>query len=480
MALQLNAATVDVLSSYLTTGSSNGLHTIRLNNCGLTGAQLARLFYSMGRARPVELHINGSRLDEGVNELCLAITEGYGPWSLFVQMVEFAMEINYIKLLKALTVSTAIECLNLAGTSTPEAASTSACQAIADFFAKNRTVRFLDISGFDSRLDEGRLGREFSKALIGLRTNESIEHLRVRSQMLNINIGDLAEAISENKTLHTLDCEGNDFNLSNYRHLVSSMEKNTAIRQFSAFSTEDLKKATSKSMDTAATATPVRRSSVMSRFKPEKIASTSSKPLVQRLKDEWDMAVSDSTRILQRNQVLFDQENAAEQDESSSQEHHRSNITERAFCAAFGGLSLRDLESQRGRGVRSSQDSQQATSGDLAIRRHSRWGSTGSREIITRPTSMISSEVAVSPSTDTASNGSGGVPTPPECESPIESDLGLAAEILASTIFDEPNYTYADGHDGDDGLQMKRYRRYMGDPTSRIDEEEGANDTESS
>ncbi|KHN95101.1 leucine rich repeat protein [Metarhizium album ARSEF 1941] len=475
---QLNDATVDVLSNYLQTASSRGLHTMRLNNCGLTGGQLARLFYAMGRTRPVELYVGGSRLDEGVDDLCMAITEGHGPWCLFVQMVEFAMEANYIKLLRALTVNTSIECLSLAGTSTPDAASSVACQAIADFFAKNCTVRFLDISGFDSRLDEGRLGREFSKALISLKTNESIEHLRVRSQMLNINIGDLAEAISENKTLHTLDCEGNDFNLSNYRHLVSCLDQNTTTRYFSAFSAEELKKATSKSVETAVTGAPVRRPSVISRFKSDKIANGSSKPLVQRLKDEWDTTGSDLRRILRRNQIMSDDENAAEPDESSSQEYHRNSTTELAFSTAFGGLPLMDLQRRRAKGVRSSQDPQQAVSGDLAVRRHSRHGSGGSRELATRPVSMISSEIGASLSTEEDSYGSSGVPTPPEVESPIE-ELGLMAEILASAIMDESNYTCSDGHDAEDGLQVKRCRRYMGDPTSRIDEEDGATDTES-
>ncbi|OAA43103.1 leucine rich repeat protein [Metarhizium rileyi] len=478
--MMLNAATVDVLSNYLQTEKSRGLHTMRLNNCGLTGVQLARLFFAMGRARPLNLHVNGSHLDEGVDDLCKSLAEGYGPWCLFVQMVEFATEVNYIKLLKALTVNTSIECLSLAGTSTPDAASSAACEVIAEFFVENCTVRLLDISGFDSKLDEGRLGREFSKALLGLRTNATLEHLRVRSQMLNINIGDLAEAISYNKTLHTLDCEGNDFNLSNYRHLVSSLDQNTTIRYFSAFSAEELNKATSRSVETAATAAPARRPSVMSRFKPEKSANGHSKPLVQRLKDEWDTTGSDLTRILQRNRFVFDHENTAEQDESSSQEYHRDSITELAFGTAFGGLALKDLQSQRVKGVRSSQDSQRAFSRDPVVRRHSRYGSIGSRELTSRPVSMASSEVAASPLTEEDSNGSSGAPTPPELESPIEKEFGLAAEIAASTFYDESNYIFSDGHDVEDALQMKRYRRYMGDPTSRIDEEDGANDTISS
>lgn len=469
--IMLNPATVDALSNYLKMNNAQHLQTMRLNNSGLTGAQIAQLFYAMGQARPIVVHLNGCRMDEGIDDLCAAIAEGYGPWCLYAQMIEFAREASYIKLLRALTVNQSIECLSLAGTSTPDAASSTACQAMADFFAKNSTIRFLDISGFDSKLDEGRLGREFSKALIGLRKNESIEHLRVRSQMLNYNTGDLAEAISENKSLLTLDCEGNDFNLSNYRHLVTSLKRNLTMQYFSALSAEELEKAVSRSVETASIVAPVRKSSVMSRFKPDRHANADSRPMVQRLKEEWDGAGQDLARILQRNQSLLDQENAAEQSDGCSQEWRRSNPAGVSFATVFGGLPLRSLENQRAKGLRNSQESQQMSSRDVAFRRHSRQSSIGSRDLAIRPMSMVSSEGAISPSTDEASSASGGLPSPPETDSPTEPDFGLA-----TPMFDEhrdSHYTYSDGHEVEDGLQMKRYRRYMGDPTSRIDEEEG-------
>lgn len=301
---------MDVLAAYLGTYNSHGLQLVRLNNCGLTGKQISRLFRSMGQARRLTIHLNGNRLDEGIDDLCSAIANGYGPWSVFLQMIEFASEANYIKLLRALTVNKTIECLSLAGTATPDSASGVACQAVSEFFSKNDTVRFLDISGYDSKLDEGRLGREFSKALSGMRSNTRIEHLRVRSQMLNINIGDLAEAISGNKALHTLDCEGNDFNLSNFRHLIKHLEDSTTIRYFSAFSAQELSRAIRKSVETAGAPTPImRRSSVMARFRSEKVQPGTGKPLVQQLRDEWDAAVADLERVLQRNQqILLDKE----------------------------------------------------------------------------------------------------------------------------------------------------------------------------
>jgi hypothetical protein len=225
-----------------------------------------------------------------------------------MQMLEFNYEASYVKLWKALTVNKTIECLSLAGSTTPEAASSSACQTVSEFFSNNDTVRYLDISGYDAKLDEGRLGREFSKALGGMKSNKRIEHLRVRTQMLNINIGDLAEAISSNNTLHTLDCEDNDFTISNLRHLIRHLTNNFTIRHFSAFSQQELSRSVRKSVTTAGSSTPTRRNSVIARFKHDRSHHGShgnDQALVQHLKDEWDAAIAELNLILARNQRQY-------------------------------------------------------------------------------------------------------------------------------------------------------------------------------
>ncbi|KAJ6446376.1 leucine rich repeat protein [Purpureocillium lavendulum] len=471
--IMLNDATVDTLAEYLGTYNSHGLQLVRLNNCGLTGRQISRLFRSMGQARRLTIHLNGNRLDEGIDDLCNAIANGYGPWSVFLQMVEFASEANYIKLLRALTVNKTIECLSLAGTATPESASGVACQAVAEFFAKNDTVRFLDFSGYDSKLDEGRLGREFSKALSGIRLNTRIEHLRVRSQMLNFNIGDLAEAISGNKALHTLDCEGNDFNLSNFRHLIKHLDDSTTIQYFSAFSAHELSRAIRKSVETASAAAPImRRSSVMSRFRSEKVPVGTGKPLVQQLRDEWDAAVADLDRVLQRNQQLLRDKEESD-DEAMMPPSGRQGDAENAFSSAFGGLARREFESRRSKGSQGSISPQRRPTSVSANPSSSDLVGQG----IARPVSTVSSEAAVSPTTDGASTG--GIPSPPELESPSDKDFSLADVQRALAAFGafgdsrDNNYTYTDAPDADGGLQMKRFRRYWGSATTRIDEEDG-------
>src|SRR5687767_6679412 len=299
----------------------------------------------MGQARQLTVHINANRLDEGIEDLCGAVACGFGPWSLFMQMVEFTHEESYTKLWRALTVNKTIECLSLAGSATPDDASDTACQAVSDFFEKNTTVRYLDLSGYDAKLDEGRLGREFSKSLSGIRKNARIEHLRVRSQMLNINIGDLAEAIEGNSVLHTIDCEANDFNLSNFRHLIKHLEGNRTIRYFSAFSEHELHRVVNKSVDDAgaAVSVPKRRGSVLSRLRHEKPAAPTPDPLVGHLKAEWDVAVQQLEKVLARNRKLFDD---VDLEHSGIDPYAQAEDAANAeFASDFGGLALREYES---------------------------------------------------------------------------------------------------------------------------------------
>ncbi|PFH61342.1 hypothetical protein XA68_17591 [Ophiocordyceps unilateralis] len=462
--IPLNDDTVNVLASYLGSEQSQDLRAMRLNNCGLTGRQISRVFRGMGQARRLTLHLGGNRLDEGIDDLCGAIACGYGPWSLFLQMVEFAREINYIKLLRALTVNKTVECLSLAGTAMSDAASSTACQAVADFFSKNNTVRFLDISGYDSKLDEGRLGKEFSRALGGMRRNTRIEHLRVRSQMLNVNIGDLAEAISANKAMLTLDCEGNDFNLSNFRHLIRKLQDNSTIRHFSAFSDQELSRTIRKSVLSADTDAPARRQSVMAKFLPDKSQAGKGKLAAQQLQDQWDCATADLERTLARNRGMFEDREQARSGFSRGA-GRRDSDAESDFMSAFGGLARRDWDMRRANGCQGSTSPTRQAVSELAAQAVAE----GSREDLNRPMSMASCDVAVSPSTDGASTSD--APSPPELESPAEGGFVFEDGRSVVKVLDEARDGIWEGCDVEGGLQMKRYRRLVGQSTNRIEEE---------
>ncbi|XWW97621.1 hypothetical protein V2A60_005606 [Cordyceps javanica] len=470
--IMLNDATVDSLAKYLSVSSSHSLRRLRLNCSGLNGFHLGRLFRSMGSAREMEVYVDSNHIDAGVADLCDAISAGFGPWCLFLQMIEFTREESYVKLLRALALNTSIQCLSLAGTSTPDAASETACQAVFDFLANNTSVRYLDMSGYDSKLDEGRLGRGFSRALGGIRHNKRIEHLRVRSQMLNINVGDFAEALAVNKTLRTVDCSSNDLTLSNLRFLITNLEGNTSIRNFSAFTTQELDRTIEKSVNDAATPAPVKRPSMMSRFRSDKNSQAQQDAsLIQELKGEWDHAILHLQSITDdnlRSHVDLITSDAASMSQNSVE-------GDGVFAAVFGGLAAEDYEGLRIVAMRRSADASQRVS------LHARTNS--SRSTAERPDSVGSSEAAASPSSEAGSSEAGsseaGAATPLDVDYGVGAEPGLRnSQEQWNAYGDSPehNYTYADGQDADVGLQMKRYRRFQGDPTDRIEEEEQAHE----
>ncbi|PON27938.1 hypothetical protein TGAM01_v203075 [Trichoderma gamsii] len=471
----LNDTTVVSLARYVESPLSQELQVLRLNNCGLTGSQVAQLFFSMGKARHMTVHINANRLDDGIGSLCDALSSGYGPWSLFMQMIEFSYEDSFVKLMRALTINKTIECLSLAGCATPDAVSSVACQAASDLFAKNDTIRFLDISGYDSKLDEGRLGREFSRSLSGMKFNKRIEHLRVRSQMLNINIGDLAEAISRNQTLHTLDCEGNDFNLSNFWHLVKRIEGNTTIRHFSAFSEAELSRTIQKSAEVDVPVVAPRRSSgIFNKLKHEKPPVIVEKPLVQRLSDEWDAAISALNRVIERNQKIYHDEQSPAKMADEGIEN--CEIEEGTFSVDFGGLANKELEAHHGAGssLRRGPSTTNHGSETLKVIVSAPYSGEDVSDAIIRPYSIVSSDGASSPTSQASSNSETGMPTPSEMESPPDKELGWTSTPVAgvaSNAAPEDSSLPSEGYDAEISLLMGRYQSLLGDPTDPIEEE---------
>ncbi|CAG9971837.1 unnamed protein product [Clonostachys byssicola] len=463
--ITLNDATIDVLCGYLGAEASWNLETLRLNQCGLNSKQVALIFRCMGQGRRMVVEIDGNRLDEGIDDLCDVLSLNYGPWSLSIQMVEFNLETSFVQLWKALTVNSVIECLSLAGSATADAMSTASCNIIAEFFSKNESVRFLDISGFDARLDEGHLGREFSHTLKAIRSNQTIEHLRVRSQMLNINIGDLADAISGNKTLHTLDCEDNDFNLSNFRHLVRHLGDNCTIRKFSAFTPTELENVVKKAVMTANF--PVnqsRRSSMMLKFRNDKPQISNIEGiLAQQLKEEWDAAVAELTFVLERNQKSFEEQNGAN---LSPPDREGDNI----FAASFGGLALEDYESSRKRPQSETGLVIEVGEGPMLPDIQTTPG--GQVVMPARTNSTVSSDAAVSPTSAAGSFALTGE-TPPDGGSISEK---LLPQFAAAPEDDhDGSYTFLDGPLGDSDLVMQIYRRPWGETVSCIREEDDGN-----
>lgn len=229
----LNEKTVESISIYLASSKSDFLRELHVNQCGLSGRDLATFFQSMTRnARQRTLHVsaNENRLKIGSTTLFLAIAQSYGPSSLSLRMMDFDKESHFRELIQALTVNTSLRSLDISRASLPYDASMETCEALKEMFATNRTLEELDISGEHAHLDATRFGIGLNVALRGLAKNQSLRMLRIEYQSLGLQgANTLAEVLERNDTLREIYCENNDINLQCFTALVNALEHNHAL-----------------------------------------------------------------------------------------------------------------------------------------------------------------------------------------------------------------------------------------------------------
>ncbi|KAM0285012.1 hypothetical protein ACHAQH_001701 [Verticillium albo-atrum] len=422
--VKLSDETTMILAAYLEMPESSWLRRLELNNCGLSGSMAATLFRSMGQGRQLICAISGNHLEDGGDDLANAIGYNFGPRMLFIDMVEYREENNFIKLIRALAVNNTVNLLSLVGTSTAGQVSEEACAAVSDFFATNDSVRYLDFSGFSAKLDEGQLGLGFSRSLAGLAKNTTIHHLRIRNQKLNVNIGDLASAIARNATLKTLDVQDNGFNLSNLTHMARSLEENDSVQEFRPFSEAELNRTINSSMQKVILPShqpePHRRRSskaAAAARAADTLAEDASKALVQELRGQWTVKMDQIEAIVERNRARADI-----QQQGRTQSEHTSEQLSEDLSALFGGLAV--IKRERKTSVVGSGPPTPPL--DAVDDEEYALG--------TAPHHVTRDEVLESPASDTPGGGSSGLPTPPEWaagEGSIQETAG-SAEALDS------------------------------------------------
>lgn len=252
---KLNEDSIRTLETFLQTLSArqasmqNGgygysLRRLVLNNCGLTGYHAGRIFNAMAGLYDVHLHLSSNPLEDGIEDFVTALGHNWGGrFGLHLNMVEFQDEAKYIQLMGALTANPFIDYLSLVGTApipiADDACSDNTVEALERFFEENQSVRYLDISGYCGKLDDGQLGKGFGRALRGLANNKTLTHLRVRNQRLHDSTGTLGTAVQANKTLLYLDCGDNGFNATSLRYMAKSLETNSTLLVY-PFSPEEL------------------------------------------------------------------------------------------------------------------------------------------------------------------------------------------------------------------------------------------------
>ena len=222
---------------------SNNLQVLEMEQCNLSGSDVALLMKSMtrvpGEARNLVLQVSANRLEKGVGDIVKAIEDNQTPSHLVLRMIEFTKEDHFRQLLEALRTNTTIHSLDISKASLPYDASPETCESLRLMFVENSTLEELDISGEHAHLEVTRFGIGLNQALTGLVDNKALKVLRIEYQNLGLEgANTLATVLKENKTLTHIQCDHNNISLQGFTILVNSIAQNHAVLEV-PFMTDD-------------------------------------------------------------------------------------------------------------------------------------------------------------------------------------------------------------------------------------------------
>ncbi|KAJ5554577.1 hypothetical protein N7513_004536 [Penicillium frequentans] len=235
----VNRETVDSIATYLASDRSRNLRMLRLDQCGLSGEDVAMFMHSMSAGpdapRSLHLHVNENRLDNGCSFLFDAIAKNMTPSHVSMQMIDFKKEEHFRQLVDALRKNKSIRYLDISKASLPYDAGPETCKALQLMFEQNDTLEALDISGENAHLDVARFGIGLNLALTGLKKNTSLKVLRIEHQKLGLQgANTLASVLEENQSLREVHCENNDINLQSFTVLVNGLQGNRTLLNLSS------------------------------------------------------------------------------------------------------------------------------------------------------------------------------------------------------------------------------------------------------
>lgn len=230
----VNEQTVDSIAAYLASDRSHYLRELRLDQCGLTGKDVAVFLQSMSdeseKPRNLHLHVSENRVDTGCSFLFETIADNKTPTHLSMRMIDFKKEEHFAELVDALRRNTTLKYLDISKASLPYDAGPETCKALQLMFEDNQTLEELDISGEYAHLDVARFGIGLNLALTGLKKNKSLRVLRVEHQKLGLQgANTLASVLEENTSLREIYCENNDINLQSFTVLVNGLQRNKTL-----------------------------------------------------------------------------------------------------------------------------------------------------------------------------------------------------------------------------------------------------------
>ncbi|KAH9906228.1 RNI-like protein [Xylariomycetidae sp. FL2044] len=231
---KLNFDTAWALMKYLELDASQSLRRLVLNNCGLTGQMVTGILCRVGVGRNMHLYINENPLEVDSTDWIDLIHGNEAPTMLHLNMIQFQHEANFNRLLTALRHNSTIEFLSMVGTGPPARASSKTSGLLFKLFEANNTLKFLDLSGYTGKLEDGQLGWGLSGALGGLAKNTSLRQLRIRNHDIGTaeDLTELCRVIVANKSLCMLDFQQNNLNHHQFSKLAHALNSNHNIISF--------------------------------------------------------------------------------------------------------------------------------------------------------------------------------------------------------------------------------------------------------
>lgn len=230
----LNQQSVDAISTYLRSSQSDTLRSLRLDQCQLTGSDMASLLTAMDRGsdnvRDLHLFVTDNRLEQCHDMFVDVISRSITPSHMTIQMLEYSSEHYFGDLIGALSNNKSLKYLDLSRASLPRDASDETCEALRKMFVKNKTLEVLDLSGEEAHLEVANFGIGLNHALTGLKINNTLKILRIEHQRLGLQgASTLASVLEVNRGLREVLCENNEINLQAFTVLVNSLGQNTSL-----------------------------------------------------------------------------------------------------------------------------------------------------------------------------------------------------------------------------------------------------------
>ncbi|KAI0480641.1 RNI-like protein [Xylariaceae sp. FL0804] len=231
---KINFDTLCGIMKYLELDESRGLRRLALNNCGLSGDMATGILCRVGAGRDMNLCLNENPLETGSTDWIDLIHGNEAPKMLRLDMVQFQHERNFNRLLTALSNNQTIEFLSMVGTGPPARANSKTSELLSRFFETNNTLRFLDLSGYSGKLEDGHLGWGLSGALGGLMMNTTLRQLRVQNHDIGAaeDVTDLCRVLAANRGLVMFDCQNNNFDHQQFAKFVNALSFNRRIISF--------------------------------------------------------------------------------------------------------------------------------------------------------------------------------------------------------------------------------------------------------